>query len=148
MARLCKVVDCQKPVRARGWCRNHYNLWHRHKEDPAGRERRPQGNCCVCGEPAEKRSMCRRHYRRWLTHGGPDARYGEPLVVERIYFPNRALLGSGGAVGHVQSWVTMKTGEKVLAAACSFAKSLDPRAVDILRPCGTCLEIVRRHDLI
>ncbi len=29
MARLCTIEGCDRPHRARGWCRNHYARWLR-----------------------------------------------------------------------------------------------------------------------
>lgn len=33
---LCKIEDCGKPVRTRGWCSAHYWRWHRHGDPLAG----------------------------------------------------------------------------------------------------------------
>jgi hypothetical protein len=40
----CKVPGCEEPVKARRWCRLHYNRWYRHRDkdvtdsNPPGRQ--------------------------------------------------------------------------------------------------------------
>jgi len=73
--RLCSVSDCDDPVKARGWCANHYRRWRRHG-DPEVRLRVADapGTCTVEGCQADYRArgFCARHYKRWLLHGSTD----------------------------------------------------------------------------
>lgn len=33
---ICKIDDCDKPVKARGWCRRHYERWQAHGSPSGG----------------------------------------------------------------------------------------------------------------
>lgn len=71
----CTVDGCERPVKARGWCKMHYTRWHVHG-DPlvALRSHAPRGPACSvaeCERRVEARGWCNLHYQRWLKHGDP-----------------------------------------------------------------------------
>ena len=37
--KTCTIDGCEKPTVGRGWCRKHYNRWHRHGDPLGGGER-------------------------------------------------------------------------------------------------------------
>jgi hypothetical protein len=79
----CSVEGCDKPVRARGWCQNHYKHWRRGKMPNDGEDnRRRRGLCSVdnCDQAHSARGFCRRHYTRVLRNGAPGS-------AEAIYAP-------------------------------------------------------------
>jgi hypothetical protein len=43
MTRVCAISDCDAPVKAHGWCGNHYNRWRRHGDPTAGGSNRARG---------------------------------------------------------------------------------------------------------
>lgn len=75
--RTCKIEDCDKPVKTRGWCGMHYSRWQR-------RGTTDDLRVYVCGvegcdRPYQGRNMCQLHYYRWL-HGGKKG----PVPVGRV----------------------------------------------------------------
>lgn len=89
----CSIDGCESPVRARGWCIQHYQRWRKHG-DPEVRVVAWSRNgpvCAVedCERAANRRGWCDPHYRRWKSLGDPLAggeiqkRYGAaPCSVE------------------------------------------------------------------
>ncbi len=77
----CEVDDCDKPVLAKGLCRNHYARYRRNGH--TGLQDRTPKPCKVegCGTVAKSKGMCNRHYQQWRTHGG--------IQAERLEFPER-----------------------------------------------------------
>lgn len=78
--RTCSIEGCGKKHYARGWCRRHYNRWHRHGDPLAPpqtpkRVRKPTAPCTVdgCEDSTYARSWCREHYNRWREYGDPAA---------------------------------------------------------------------------
>jgi hypothetical protein len=76
----CKIEDCEKPVRVRGWCGMHYRRWQRYGDvsiTKLNRENTPVVQPCKiygCKNSAYWRDdgrfgMCRTHYRRQQRHG-------------------------------------------------------------------------------
>ena len=91
--------DCQDAVMARGWCRRHYNRWHKYG-DPAHLVREmnpsPPRACAICGKPTVARGWCVEHYYRWRRHGDPlGTRHPCPVCIspERFQIEMRLLKG-------------------------------------------------------
>jgi CRP-like cAMP-binding protein len=57
--RLCKVLDCGKPVHARGYCLTHYRMT------------RPTCKVAGCTKPSHAHGYCSTHYLRLKRHGDP-----------------------------------------------------------------------------
>lgn len=73
----CKVDQCGRPRKSRGWCSSHYGKWYKHG-DPQYVYKRPapkHGPTCSI-EGCESRQACRgwcwKHYDRWREHGDPN----------------------------------------------------------------------------
>lgn len=65
----CIVENCERPFRARGFCRVHHYRWSAYG-DPLG----PAPKICSldgCAGPHYARGWCQRHYYRWKSHGDP-----------------------------------------------------------------------------
>jgi hypothetical protein len=62
--RVCDLEDCGRPHVARGFCRRHYENWHR----TVGTRECTQPRCPA---PAIAQGLCSRHYKRWSRHGDP-----------------------------------------------------------------------------
>jgi hypothetical protein len=60
LMKACSIDGCDKPARARGWCKNHWRQWRKHG-DPLMKKRTP-------GRPASVK---------------PGERYGKLVVVEQ-----------------------------------------------------------------
>lgn len=67
----CKIEECDRPIRGRGWCGLHYARWLHHG-DPMIVTRGPKV-CSVegCDTAAVCRVLCDKHYTRWKRHGDP-----------------------------------------------------------------------------
>lgn len=59
--RVCSIEGCEKPAKARGWCRAHYNRWYKDQTQPCSVE--------GCNRPRMARGWCDAHYRRWYEEG-------------------------------------------------------------------------------
>lgn len=91
---LCSVAECGKPVRARGWCCNHYALWERNGA-PVYQPKRPPRTCVVpeCnGRRASAAGYCGKHLWRVKKHGNPDT-----VGSNRIHGPHCNIEGCDGA---------------------------------------------------
>lgn len=96
----CSIKACNQPVKARGWCRTHYQHWWKYG-DPLPKERRPGGvgmpggTCSVegCEEPYHCRTWCKSHYWRWRNHG-------DPLAGSRSPRPNPITTARDAPPGH------------------------------------------------
>lgn len=66
----CIVDGCDKPVKARGLCGNHYSHWLRaHHDDD---HERPRCDVEGCSRTmANWRGWCTLHYQRWRKNGNP-----------------------------------------------------------------------------
>lgn len=62
---ICTVEGCERTMKARGFCVNHYQRWYVLQ----------QPNCTIdgCERRARSRTWCELHYQRWLNHGDPLA---------------------------------------------------------------------------
>lgn len=72
----CMVEDCERPVKAQGYCDKHYQRWKSHGDPlvalkPYGRHVVPTCSVEGCDDPALARELCRKHYQRWKAHGDP-----------------------------------------------------------------------------
>jgi hypothetical protein len=77
----CSVDGCDKPVKTRGWCQQHYMRWWKHGDPevvyPDGAKRgRPRlaTECSIegCEKPGPYyRGWCKGHYWRWQKYGDP-----------------------------------------------------------------------------
>ena len=80
--RTCSLEECEKPVRARGWCKMHYQRWVRHG---AADYKKLLAKDQVCKIRSCERTVgdhggrgwCSKHYSAWADHGDPE--------YERLY---------------------------------------------------------------
>lgn len=71
----CKIDTCPRPMSARGWCHNHYEIWRLRGGDPSVRLKSKVGRkfietCRVCGAARDKsisRALCSECYRQALV---------------------------------------------------------------------------------
>ena len=74
---ICEVEDCVNPVRARSWCKKHYESWRTLGSPTAAKpKKRNVGKfrlytCSVegCDRQGLSRGYCNSHYHRWLRNG-------------------------------------------------------------------------------
>lgn len=80
--RTCSVLNCTHPTHSRGWCRTHYNRWHKFgdvlADKPVNVRReppKPEERCEVptCERAMAHRPWCQPHHNRWLATGDVDA---------------------------------------------------------------------------
>jgi hypothetical protein len=57
----CKAADCDKTVRAKGYCDRHYRSWRKGK---MGKPRHPSCNEAGCGKAPLRRGLCADHYAK------------------------------------------------------------------------------------
>jgi len=69
-AKLCSVEGCGKPVRARGWCCNHYALWQRNGAPIIVRKAAKACSVDGCEKPP-KGKYCAMHGWRKRVNGDP-----------------------------------------------------------------------------
>lgn len=106
--RTCSIEGCEAPVKARSWCRKHWQRWYRRGDPltvlcyPANRY--PPGTSCAvegCDRQARVRGWCGMHYGRWLRTGtiGP----AEPRVRAKgqgsLNRQGYVIVGTGGRNG-------------------------------------------------
>ena len=85
ITKTCPVMEggtpCGRPLRARGWCRLHYERWKRTGDayaPPAPGKghirngRTDLNDCVLCGEPVYARGWCKKHYDRNYFLGDPE----------------------------------------------------------------------------
>lgn len=63
-AKTCRVKDCKRPYRAKGYCVVHYQKWRRGEIEGA----RPRYRVCReenCRKPTHKAGLCEAHYSAW-----------------------------------------------------------------------------------
>lgn len=73
-AEVCRVMDCGRAHKARGYCNSHYAQWLRgiNVDQPINeRNMLPPETCTVegCVEAHKARGLCHMHYARQLRHG-------------------------------------------------------------------------------
>lgn len=69
---VCRVDDCDRPLKARGLCGLHYYRWWRHGDVHHVRTARTCCSVAGCDGRHAARGYCRKHYRRWQKHGDPS----------------------------------------------------------------------------
>jgi hypothetical protein len=80
----CSVDECDRPVKARGWCMTHYVRWRKNGDPgPAQIKARSYADvdCLVdgCAKRPYGHQMCQRHWQTWKTHGDPEYVYTRPV---------------------------------------------------------------------
>ena len=70
----CKIDNCDRKHKARGYCQTHYMQYFRGDEiTPTIKSRqRDKPDCCSedgCNEPVKSKGLCKMHYQRLLRHG-------------------------------------------------------------------------------
>lgn len=75
-SRICSIPGCDKPHKARGYCKNHLDRVTRNGHP--NRLREPILVCTIvgCEKPHQARGYCSAHYSRWARRGSPDAFIG------------------------------------------------------------------------
>lgn len=72
--RVCSFASCERPVKARDYCRAHYeSLMAGQVLRPIGRRERLPCSMADCSAISSARGLCTKHYTRWHRHGDPDA---------------------------------------------------------------------------
>lgn len=86
--RICAFLGCGRPVRARGYCRTHYDALMASKELLPIRTG-ARKSCAVegCQAISQARGWCVKHYNRWR-------RQGDPLVNMRGKRGHRSPIGA------------------------------------------------------
>jgi hypothetical protein len=57
----CKADNCERPVRAKGYCDRHYRKWRK------GLMPKPRYRSCTeqgCSKPRARRSLCSEHFEK------------------------------------------------------------------------------------
>ena len=77
----CSVAGCDRPYKARGWCRVHYERW-RVRGSPYTLKKLANGThetCTIakCDKTHRSRGWCTMHWTRW-------SRYGDPLIRLKV----------------------------------------------------------------
>ena len=62
-AKKCKMKDCKRPYRAKGYCNVHYKEW---RHGGLGKKRYKTCNNEGCHKPMHKGGMCAPHYEAWV----------------------------------------------------------------------------------
>jgi hypothetical protein len=94
----CSVESCEQMARIKGYCKTHYNRWHKHG-DPLGGSWANLinvGNTCSiegCDKPAKARSWCSMHHYRWKKHG--DTAVTKPRLPKWYRGPDGYVYWSG-----------------------------------------------------
>lgn len=90
--RICSLEDCERPYLASGFCRKHYQRWHKHGDPrktafPRAVDRLPvaqrMGECKVdgCVLRPRSRGYCGTHYARIIRNGTLELKVFECRVV-------------------------------------------------------------------
>lgn len=75
-AKRCRVENCKRPYKAKGWCNVHYKKWRRGEMS-----KKPYYKICGeenCRAPSFRHGMCEKHYEAWSASKkgedkGPEA---------------------------------------------------------------------------
>lgn len=63
VARSCKIKDCKRPYRAKGYCNVHFRKWRQGEL-----EAKPRYKICGeenCRKPMYRKGYCEQHYSAW-----------------------------------------------------------------------------------
>lgn len=76
----CKATECEKDVRAKGYCERHYAQWRRGKlPKPRYRECNTEG----CHKPRVRRALCEEHFAKIYPGKAKSGELaGEPAASE------------------------------------------------------------------
>jgi len=58
----CKIKDCKRPYRAKGYCNVHYKKW---RQGEYGKLRYKTCGNEGCHKPLHRAGMCAEHYEAW-----------------------------------------------------------------------------------
>lgn len=61
----CKIKDCKRPYRSKGYCNIHFKKWRRGELEGA---KKPRYRICGeenCKKPTFKKGYCKQHYSAW-----------------------------------------------------------------------------------
>ena len=75
---VCSIDGCGKPVRARGWCVNHYALWQRNGKPIVVKGAIKTCSIEGCEKLKKARGWCAAHYWRNQNYGSPLALRSPP----------------------------------------------------------------------
>jgi hypothetical protein len=64
----CKAADCDKAVKAKGYCERHFRLWSKGK---MGKPRHPSCNEAGCGKAPSRRGLCPEHFTKHYSKAAP-----------------------------------------------------------------------------
>lgn len=76
--KACKIKDCKRPYKAKGYCNVHYKKW-RHGE----LDKKPRYRTCReenCKKPTHKGGLCEAHYSAWSASKKPQAAEAKAAV--------------------------------------------------------------------
>ncbi len=69
-AKVCKIKDCKRPYRAKGYCNVHYSQWRqgelpkkRYKTCNYGVKKLHRGEKKECLKPIYRRGLCQEHFQ-------------------------------------------------------------------------------------
>jgi transcriptional regulator with XRE-family HTH domain len=88
-ARTCSFEGCEDKHAAKGYCRGHYNRFHRYG-DPSYNGREGIRSLCAfegCGREAKARGFCEGHYLRVRTSADLEHLLPEEARAERCFAP-------------------------------------------------------------
>lgn len=79
----CKIENCKRPYRAKGYCNIHFRKWRRGEL-----EKKPRYKICgeeKCKAPLFRAGYCEKHYEAWVASRkgedkGPDASASAPAT--------------------------------------------------------------------
>lgn len=80
--KACKVKDCKRPYRAKGYCSVHFKKWRRGELEGA---KKPRYRTCGeenCRKPVFKKGYCEQHYSAWSA-----SKKGQPLAAKPAETP-------------------------------------------------------------
>lgn len=79
----CKIDECGKPARSRGWCSAHYERWRKRNTSTPPPVRQP---CSIdgCEKLETARGWCGMHWWRWRYNGDPLALQPAKSPAEKI----------------------------------------------------------------
>jgi hypothetical protein len=69
-ASTCKAANCDKAVRAKGYCDRHYRSWRKGK---MGKPRHRSCNETGCGKAPARRGLCPDHFSKRYSKAAPAA---------------------------------------------------------------------------
>ncbi len=75
----CKVQNCKRPYRAKGYCNVHYKKW-RHGEFGLARYKTCKNESCR--KPMKRMGMCAEHFEAYMQSRKGTASVAAPAVAE------------------------------------------------------------------